>query len=195
LIVALAAAAASAPNVAASPPGAAADTKPEQKPEKKTEAPRTFGADSVIADNDKTAWTGKALQRMKDGLHRLLVVLEEARDGKDVVKLNCVNEKLTQVKGLLRIAEQADILMQEALAKRDKEVTAHEFQKEQIAAQKIDQLKADAESCIGEQAVYSGDTVVTVEYSGKDNSDPTENNILTQQPAPLLRPPQVSPYQ
>ncbi len=69
--------------------------------------------------------------------------LEEARDSKDVVKLNCVNEKLTQIKGLLRIAEQADIALQEAVAKRETSGAQHEYTKVAIANDKVRQLRAD----------------------------------------------------
>ena len=47
----------------------------------------------------------------------VLKSLEEARSEKDVLKLNCVNEKLTQIKGLLRVVQQSDVSLQEAVAK------------------------------------------------------------------------------
>src|SRR5512136_1986435 len=57
--------------------------------------------------------------RMKQVLKQVLGRVEEARGEKDIVKLNCVNEKLTQIKGLLKVAEQADVSLQEAVARKD----------------------------------------------------------------------------
>src|SRR5687767_415237 len=72
---------------------------------------------SDVPDAEKVRRSGDALARMRNVLKDVLAKLEEARSSKDVVKLNCVNEKLTQIKGFLRISEQADVALQEAVAK------------------------------------------------------------------------------
>src|SRR5689334_16326452 len=46
------------------------------------------------------------LKDMRDALRRVTEILGEARGSKDIVQLNCVNEKVTQIKGLLRISEE-----------------------------------------------------------------------------------------
>jgi hypothetical protein len=102
------------------------------------------------------------LARMREVLGQVLKHLEEAREKRDVIKLNCVNEKLTAVKGLLKVSEQADVTMQEAVARRDDEASSHEFRKIAIARGKIEQLLAESEACVGELSVYSGDTQVEV---------------------------------
>ena len=105
-----------------------------------------------IAPAEKVRRSSDALAKMRQALKDVLSKLEEARNSRDVVKLNCVNEKLTQVKGLLRISEQADVTMQEALAKKEDATSNHEFTKVSIAQGRVGQLRAEAEQCIGQLA-------------------------------------------
>jgi hypothetical protein len=105
-----------------------------------------------VPDAEKITRSGAAVSRMRAVLSEVLGRLEEARATKDVVKLNCVNEKLTQVKGLLRISELADVAMQEAVAKKEDSAALHEYTKVSIASTKVVQLRAEAEQCLGQLA-------------------------------------------
>ena len=165
--------------VVATPPAAQSDPQ------------RAVGADVVVSDHDKPAAASKSIERQKEILKRMLALLEEARNAKDVVKLNCVNEKLTQVKGLVRISEQSEIAMQEAISQKDEEVANHEFTKISLAGQRSEQLRADTESCVGELAIYSGDTVVVVE-GDHGGTDPTK---ITAPDLNITRPPPASPFE
>jgi hypothetical protein len=118
---------------------------------------------SSLSDAEKVEKSAEAIARMKAGLKQVLVRVEDARNEKDVIKLNCVNEKLTQIKGLLKVAEQSDVALNEALA--SKQPTADtEFAKVNIARGKVDGLKADADQCIG-QLAYIIDEKTTVDVS------------------------------
>jgi hypothetical protein len=147
---------------------------------------------SDVPDPEKLRRSVDALLRMKNVLKEVLGKLEEARNTKDVVKLNCVNEKLTQIKGLLRISEQSDVSLQEAVAKKETSSGEHEFTKVMIARQKVDQLRAEAEECIG-QLAFRTDENLTVEVEVPDdlpNLDPTRPQ---DPPDVISRPPPVSP--
>lgn len=89
---------------------------------------------SKASDVEKAQQSSEALTRMRFALKDGLGKLEEARATKDVVKLNCVNEKLTQIKGLLKISEQSDVSLQEAMVKQEKSSAEHEFTKILIRA-------------------------------------------------------------
>lgn len=91
------------------------------------------------------------LSRVQGALKQVLSRVEEARNEKDIVKLNCVNEKLAQIKQILNVAEGADIALQEAVAKADAGADA-EYSKIAIARGKADQLRSEAEECIGQLA-------------------------------------------
>jgi glutamyl/glutaminyl-tRNA synthetase len=143
-------------------------------------------------DPEKLDRSNGALTRMRQHLKDVLEKLEEARNTKDVIKLNCVNEKLTQIKGLLRISEQADVSLQEAVAKRESSAAQHEFTKVTIAGKRVEQLRAEAEECIGQLAFRTDEnlSVEVEEPEGLPGSDPTN-------PAPsgtvVVRAPPASP--
>ncbi len=91
------------------------------------------------------------VSKVKSALKQVLSRVEEARNEKDIVKLNCVNEKLAQIKQILNVAEGAEVALQEAVAKSDPGSDA-EYSKIAIARGKADQLRAEAEECIGQLA-------------------------------------------
>ena len=154
--------------------------------------PATTERAADVPDAEKLSRSRDAVGRMRSVLTEVLGRLEEARATKDVVKLNCVNEKLTQVKGLLRISEQSDVALQEAVSKKDTTAAEHEYSKVSIAKGKVEQLRGEAEQCIG-QLAFRTDENLTVEVevpSGLPSEDPT--NPPPPQP-PTSRPPPASP--
>jgi hypothetical protein len=147
---------------------------------------------SDVPDSQKINRSAAAVTQMRGTLKVVLAKLEEARNTKDVVKLNCVNEKLTQVKGLLRISEQSDVALQEAVAKKDDPTADHEYTKVMIAQSKVETLRAEAEQCIG-QLAFRTDENMSVEVlvpSDLPGGDPTN----PPPPAPAtIAPPPASP--
>lgn len=147
---------------------------------------------SEVPDKEKLRRSVEALARMRDVLRETLQKLEEARNTKDVVKLNCVNEKLTQIKGLLRISEQADVALQESIAKGEAASAEHEFTKVTIARQKVDQLRTEAEECIGQLAFRTDEQqqIEVQEPSYLPDYDPSQPDAPT---VVVTRPPPASP--
>jgi hypothetical protein len=121
------------------------------------------------SDADKLEASAEHVARMKTSLRSVLNRIEEARDEKDVVKLNCLNDKLAQMKALLRVAEQADVALHEAVAKRDAGSDA-EFSKVAIARTKVEGLRAESEQCTG-QLSWVVDEKTTVEVLQPDLPD------------------------
>jgi hypothetical protein len=164
---------------------------------------------AAIPDEEKPRKMADTILRMRVVLREVLAKLEEARKSKDVVKLNCVNEKLTQIKGLIRISEQSDLNLQQSMAMRDKQGMDHELTKVGIARSKVEQLRAEAEQCIGELA-YRADENLLVEVDIPNDLpilDPTRPgdmaDVTLRQPAPgpptfpdpLVPQPPASPVQ
>jgi len=125
------------------------------------------GQQRVASDAEKLEASADHLARMKAALKQVTGRIEEARNEKDVVKLNCVNEKLTQIKALYKVAEQADVALHEAVSNRDPGAEA-EFSKVSIARAKIDALRGEADQCIG-QLAYIVDEKTTVEVQQPSN--------------------------
>ena len=146
-----------------------------------------------VPDKEKLSRSADAVAGMQKVLGEVLKHVETARRERDIVKLNCINEKLTQVKALLKIAEQSYIGLQEAVARGAEDGAQHEFAKIGIAKQRVSELRAEAEQCIGQLAyVVDEKTVVTVE-TPEGLPDVTTNPPLI---LPMVfNPPVLSPAQ
>ena len=146
---------------------------------------------SDIPDVTKLERSTQSLTAMREALRAVLSKLDEARRARDVVKLNCVNEKLTQVKGLLRISEQADIALQEAVARREANASGHEYTKVMLAQQKVALLRGDVEKCIGQLAFQADENLSVEVEEPKDlpGGDPTKPRPIDDV---LVRPPPAS---
>jgi hypothetical protein len=148
---------------------------------------------SKVPDNEKLKVSSDSVAVMRVALKDVLQKLEEARNTKDVVKLTCVNEKLTQIKGLLRISEQSDVALQEAVARRESQSADHEFTKVTIARSKVDQLRAEAEQCMG-QLAFRADENATIEVETPDYLPKGDPSVVTLAPRTIdSRPPPASP--
>lgn len=165
---------------------------PQQAPAAAPTLPGSTEKPSDVPDPEKLRRSADAVTRMRAVLKDVLGKLEEARNTKDVVKLNCVNEKLTQIKGLLRISEQADVALQESVVKQERTAADHEFTKVMIARQKVEQLRAEAEECIG-QLAFRTDENLTVEVEIPDNLPKNDPTDVPKPPDVINRPPMSSP--
>ncbi len=112
------------------------------------------------------------LDKMKKMHSVILGIIEKARKDKDIVRLNCANEKLVNANGNLKIAEEAFLLLKEAMANEDKEAASRQFDKIKVAYQTIEMIKIEAQACVGESSMYTGETEVSVEV---DKSTVGEN--------------------
>jgi hypothetical protein len=148
---------------------------------------------SKVPDGEKLKVSSDSLGVMRVALKDVLQKLEEARNSKDVVKLTCVNEKLTQIKGLLRISEQSDVALQEAVARRETGTADHEFTKVTIARSKTDQLRVEAEQCMG-QLAFRADENATIEVETPDYLPKNDISIVPTSSRTIdSRPPPASP--
>jgi hypothetical protein len=161
-----------------------------------TSAPAAKGA--TLSDAEKLRSASDAIERMHGSVKQTIVRVEDARNEKDVVKLSCVNEKLTQMKGLLKVAEQSSVAFKEALASKDP-LADTEYAKIGIAKSKIDALGNEAQQCIG-QLAYIVDEKTTVEVQqapglpDRDTSGRYRPNPPPAAPV-VVRPPPASTFQ
>ena len=116
---------------------------------------------ATLSNAEKLQVAAESIERMHTSVKQTIIRVEDARNEKDVVKLSCVNEKLTQMKGLLKVAEQSSVAFKEALNAKDP-MADTEFAKIGIARSKIDALGNEAQQCIG-QLAYIVDEKTTVE--------------------------------
>ncbi len=115
------------------------------------------------------------------------VQLEEARRTRDIVKLNCVMEKLTAVKALLRVAEQSGQALHDASVKGQSKTVEHELVKISLARQKAERQRTESEECIG-QLAFGVDDGPAVEVEGPAEAGVAEPTA----PEPILGDPPAS---
>lgn len=128
---------------------------------------------------------------MNGVLKRVQVLQDQAKREKDIIRLNCVTDKVVQVRVNINIAEQSMASLQEAVTRADEGGRTHEFTRLTIINQKVLVLGAEAENCIGEDLSFVGATRVDVEI---DPNIPQYDPTLP--PAPgidIERPGEASP--
>ena len=165
------------PSAGGATPGAA-DVSVKQRP--------TLTAEEMVNQSREYA------KNMNEVLKRIQVLQDQAKREKDIIRLNCVTDKVVQVRVNLNIAEQSMAGLQESIAKADEGERTHEFTRLTIVNQKVLVLGAEAENCIGEDLSFVGATRVDVEVDPNiPQYDPT------QPPAPginIERPGEASPF-
>ncbi len=100
---------------------------------------------------------------MGDIIKRIQTLQDQAKREKDIIRLNCVTDKLVQARVNVNIAEQSMATMQESIGRNDEGEQTHEFTRLTIVNQKVTVLGAEAENCIGEDLSFVGATRVDVE--------------------------------
>ena len=137
------------------------------------------------------SYTDRMQKMVSDGFTEL----EEARKQQNVGRVNCVNDALTAIKGLLRLAEGNYLGMQEAAARKDPDGVEHEFVKVSIAFNKTEELNGQLQGCGGPD---TGSAIDGRPYIQKEidpdlpSVDPTSG--LSDIKASLETPPSMSPF-
>jgi hypothetical protein len=133
-----------------------------------------------------------ALEKMRGLVGQVAKIVQQAKSEKDLVKLNCAGERLSQVQGLLKVAEQAETELRAQVSRKEEDAQDHALARVSIAGRKIAQLSQDAQQCIGQLAFYNDEkTLLDVDEPKDLPRDPTN-------PAPPLalvsRPPPASGF-
>ena len=164
---------------AAPPPPAAVDLSVKQRP--------------TLTPAEMVNQSQEYLKGMGQVLKRIQALQEEAKRQKDIIRLNCVTDKLVQARVNENIAEQSMAALQENVAKNDVGGQTHEFTRLTIVNQKVTVVGAEAENCIGEDLSFVGATRVDVEVDQNiPQYDPTQPGSPF---IDITRPPEASPVQ
>ncbi len=113
------------------------------------------GAEEAQAPADPGKIEGQLAQGKAyvDRLHKMVSdgfnELEEARKSQNITRVNCVNEALTTMKGLMRLAEGNYMSMQECAARKDGGCAEHEYVKISITFNKSEELEGQLKGCGG----------------------------------------------
>jgi hypothetical protein len=131
-------------------------------------------APRVLSVSEMTTKATAVRAQLGEDNQKVLALKEQARKLKDVIKLNCVNDKQIQVKAEMNIADMANDQLQGALQKNSDDRQAA-FAQLIGAADAVRRLREEASACIGEPELFKQEQGGTVE-SPDIVDDPTQQN-------------------
>ncbi len=142
-----------------------------------------LSASEQVAEAQATEERGTQISR------RVLSMLDEARRERDIIRVTCLNDKLTQINAHLRTLQSRRESLQEAVNTGDESRRNHEFTVITVLGQHFRTLEQEANACIGQDIFETGTTRVVVDI------DPTtpEEDLVVQDPGqpdvPFIPPP------
>ena len=127
------------------------------------------------------------LARMEGARATVRRQLEQARAARDVVKTLCLNDKLNQIDVAIRSARERRQALELAANRKDADLSNHEFTILTVLRQRVDQLTAEANQCIGQEAGFVGESAVTTTVDPnlpqEDPSEYPDSDVITEPPA------------
>ena len=129
-----------------------------------------------LAEGQRTLERGTALSRRVAGM------LDEARRENDVIRVTCLDDKLTQINAHLRSTTGRVESLQEASQLGDEGRRNHEFTVITVLGQNLTELDRAANECIGQDLYETGTTRVTTTI------DP---NVPDEDPGVIPTPPMI----
>src|SRR5262245_9239614 len=85
----------------------ARQTQPTPAPQAPSDVDITFKQVANLTPQEMLDQGQEDLKQMQKGLQRVVQLQELARKQNDIIKLNCVNDKLVQIKAAINIAEKS----------------------------------------------------------------------------------------
>lgn len=151
-----------------------------------------FQRKTSLSPQEQLAESAKHVGRMEAAATGVRKQLEEARRQRDVVKTLCLNDKLSQIDVATRSARDRRQQLQSAVNRNDSELANHEFTILTVLRQRAEQLVAEANQCIGEEAAFVGDTRVTTIVDPSIPPDETPYPGPMTDPGGIAQPPQCT---
>ncbi len=131
--------------------------------------------------------TDAILARMEQARGVVRKMLEAARAARDVVKTLCLNDKLNQLDVAIRSARERRGSLEAAATRNDTDLANHEYTILNVLRQRADQLSAEANQCIGQEAGFVGESAVTSTIDpGIPEEDPSQYpsvDVIAEPPA------------
>jgi hypothetical protein len=122
-----------------------------------------FQKGSTLSPEEQVDQSEKYISKMKAIHEDVNRLAEKARADRDIIKLNCVNDKLIQIKGHLNLADKSVEALKFAIARNDENARNHHFAKLTITHQNVVVLRQESEACIGEDISFVGATKVDID--------------------------------
>lgn len=143
-----------------------------------------------LSSAQKSTFADKTTSELDGRVKRTLKLIEEASKKKDIILLNCLNDKLLALRGLSKVAVDARDGLAEAIARENADLEEHNFRKLFIARDQGQVVASEAEACVGQVGTsFPGQTQVVMKYDGTAEAD----GDFGAAPGGNTRPPDASP--
>lgn len=150
-----------------------------------------------LSSTQKISTATAMISKMEGTLKDAYNILKKTRKEKDIIKLNCVNESIKKIKGLLKRSKDDSMSLQEAIAKDDAKSANYYYTKITLANENIKQSRVEALSCEGTITIEAKDTPslkVSIEELVVEKSYVDDVDFQIQESKVDLEPIQASPY-
>jgi len=95
-------------------------------------------------------------------LRHVMQLREKAAKDKDIIKLNCVNDKLMPMKAQVNLADASRRILDQMIGANDEKGRYAAYGDLVVSNDKVKDLRDEADACIGDALTYVGKTEVQV---------------------------------
>lgn len=123
-----------------------------------------FVEEARLSPQEMLRWADEKHTSVVQTREYAMRLLTEARqaDRPDIVKINCLNNKLMEINAQVQSFEDRRNSLREAVRLGDDDRRRHEYRVLVVVYGKVQTLRMELEACIGEEMAYVGDPRVTV---------------------------------
>lgn len=137
-----------------------------------------------VAEGQRLLSNGQSLSTRVQGM------LDEARRQGDVLRVTCLDDKLTQINAHVRTLGDRVEALQESVRLSDGDRQNHEYTVITVLGQNLTQLDRGANECIGSDMYETGTTrVVTTIDPATPTENPAELRPMSPEAIPFIPPP------
>ena len=155
------------------------------------EVQMAFQQEANLTPQEQMGWADEkytTVVQTREYAARLLAQARQA-DRPDIVKINCLNNKLMEINAQIQSFDDRRNSLREAIGLGDNDRRMHEYRVLVVLYQKVQSLRMEVEACIGEEFGYMGAPSIKVLRDPGMPQDLTEVDL----PDPILdRPPHAS---
>ena len=122
---------------------------------------------AVMSPAEMTVASVDLMHAMNGHLRHVTQLREKAQAEKDIIKVNCLSDKLIPMKAQLNLAEGSKRILDERVGAGDDSGRYAAYGDLVISNDKMKDLREEADACVGDALTYVGETDVQV--TGPDN--------------------------
>ncbi|AWV89787.1 hypothetical protein [Bradymonas sediminis] len=118
----------------------------------------------AMSNAEKLSRGADKIKQMRGTLAQTNKMLENVRSqDEDIIRVNCVNEKVASMKGFVKVAEQSYTSLNGAVSAKDDGAAKHHYTLISVGGEKVRTLASEAALCTGEEMRFTGTTEINVE--------------------------------